>query len=278
MNLEIGESLPRCEVVSKNYGADHANRIHSDEGAAAYGFAGALVPGVAIYAWLTRPVVRTLGLEWLARGSMTAKFLNPVYDAQAVVVEGRIEGLTPPDISLELRNSADMLCAVGRAGLPRELQGLEAVNYPENPLPGPGELRPAEIESIAVGEVFGSLDFVLDLPAMEDGFLADMIDDSPVYRGSDAVCHPAWWIAKANEMIMQNVALGPWIHTSSKLQQYDIPQNGETLSMRGRVIEAAEKRGQEMITLDLAVFGEGDRPITRVLHSAIIKLNPLRKD
>lgn len=278
MNLEIGESLPRCEVVSKNYGADHANRIHSDEGAAAYGFAGALVPGVAIYAWLTRPVVRTLGLEWLARGSMTAKFLNPVYDAQAVVVEGRIEGLTPPDISLELRNSTGMLCAVGRAGLPRELQGLEAVNYPENPLPGPGELRPAEIESIAIGEVFGSLDFVLDLPAMEDGFLADMIDDSPVYRGSDAVCHPAWWIAKANEMIMQNVALGPWIHTASKLQQYDIPQNGETLSMRGRVIEAAEKRGHEMITLDLAVFGEGDRPITRVLHSAIIKLNPLRKD
>ena len=55
MRFEIGQVLPVYEVIAKNYGADHANKIHSDEGAAKYGFAGALVPGVGLYAYLTRP-------------------------------------------------------------------------------------------------------------------------------------------------------------------------------------------------------------------------------
>src|SRR5262247_79583 len=76
--------MPVYEVVAKNYGVDHPNKIHSDEGAAKYGFAGALVPGVGLYAYLTRPVIDALGLEWVERGSMSAKFLKPVYDGEKV--------------------------------------------------------------------------------------------------------------------------------------------------------------------------------------------------
>ncbi|QQS44785.1 MAG: MaoC family dehydratase [Acidobacteriota bacterium] len=268
--LVTGGSLPHFEIVSKNYGEDHANRIHSDEGAARYGFAGALVPGVAIYGYLARPVVEALGREWLARGSMSAKFLKPVYDAQRVTVEGRVESSDPPEIALELRNPAGELCAVGRAGLPRELPRLDPAEYPERPLPD--VLRPASIDAVRPGEVFGSLDFILDPAQIQNEFLDDMLDDSPVYRGEGAVCHPAWWIARANEMIMLNVALGPWIHTASELRQYDLARDGEALSMRGRVVEAFEKRGHEIVRLDLAVFGDWGRPITRILHSAIIKI------
>ena len=60
MRFELGQVLPVYDVVAKNYGADHANKIHSDEGAAKYGFAGALVPGVGLYAYLTRPVADAL--------------------------------------------------------------------------------------------------------------------------------------------------------------------------------------------------------------------------
>src|SRR4030095_8366696 len=82
--FEIGQVLPTHEVIAKNYGADHANKIHSDEGAAKYGFAGALVPGVGLYAYLTRPVADALGREWLERGAMSAKFIKPVYDGENV--------------------------------------------------------------------------------------------------------------------------------------------------------------------------------------------------
>jgi len=267
---EIGEQLPRFEVLSRNYGADHANRIHSDEGAARYGFAGALVPGVAVYGYLTRPVVTMLGRDWLARGSMIAKFLKPVYDAQLVAVDGRVESKDPPAIALELRNPEGELCAVGRAALAAELSKLDGSEYPERALPD--ILRPATIEAIRLGELFGSIDFRFDPVEQETGFLPDMADDSELYRGPGAVCHPSWWIAKANEMVMRNVALGPWIHTASDLRQFDLARADEMLSMRGRVVEACEKRGHEMIRLDLGVFGEGGRPIARILHSAIIKI------
>lgn len=267
---EVGEHLPRFEVLSKNYGADHANRIHSDEGAARYGFAGALVPGVAVYGYMTRPVVEALGRDWLARGSMSAKFLKPVYDAQLVAVDGTVESKDPPAIALELRNPGGELCAVGLASLPAELPKLDGSEYPEPALPAVP--RPATIEAVRPGEIFGSIEFIFDPVEQETGFLPDMVDDSEIYRGPGAACHPSWWIAKANEIIMRNVALGPWIHTASDLQQYDPARAGERLSMRGRVVEAFEKRGHEIIRLDLGVFGEGGRPIARILHSAIIKI------
>ena len=62
--FEIGQELPCYEVIAKNYGADHANKIHSDEGATRYGFSGALVPGVGLYAYLAR-LPLTL---WVANG------------------------------------------------------------------------------------------------------------------------------------------------------------------------------------------------------------------
>ena len=42
-NLAPNQKLPPHYIIANNYGADHANKIHSDEGAARYGFAGALV-------------------------------------------------------------------------------------------------------------------------------------------------------------------------------------------------------------------------------------------
>ncbi len=112
MQFKIGQELPCYEVVAKNYGADHANRIHSDEGAAKYGFAGALVPGVGIYAYLTRPVVDALGHEWLERGTMSAKFIKPVYDGEKVQARATIVNNDPIELRLELFNPSNELCAV----------------------------------------------------------------------------------------------------------------------------------------------------------------------
>ena len=274
MTMEVGMSLPVYEAVARNYGAAHANKIHSDEGAAEHGFAGALVPGVAMYAYLTRPLVDAFGKDWLARGAMSAKFIKPVYDGEACRAETKIVSTEPLQLELQLFNSAGELCAVGSAGLPEALPAIDANEFPLRLLPTDAERWEATIAAVNAGDVFGSLEFTLDLAAQAE-FLENMVDGSPLYRGG--VCHPAFWIAQANEVFMHNFALGMWIHTSSETQHYALAREGERLTMRGQVIETAKRRGHEIVTADLAIFGETDRAIARIKHSAIIRLAQHRR-
>ena len=276
MAFAIGESLPVYEVVANNYGAAHANKIHSDEGAAEHGFAAALVPGVAMYAYLTRPLVNALGKDWLARGTMAAKFIHPVYDAEAVRVESNVTSIEPLSFDLRLLDSANKLRAIGTASLHVETQDFASLqpdprDYPSRVLPPENARWPATIASVNAGDVFGSLEFHLDLAGQAE-FLDNMVDGSPLYRGANAVCHPAFWIAQANEIFMQNFALGMWIHTASETQHYALADDGERLTMRGRVAESYERKGHEIVTADLAIFGEADRVIAHIKHSAIIRL------
>ena len=269
MTFVVGEKLPVYKVVARNYGAAHANKIHSDEGAAEHGFAGALVPGVAMYAYLTRPLVDALGADWLARGTMSAKFIHPVYDGNAVRAEATVSSVESLSFDLRLLNSENQICAVGVAAMPTGLPTIFVNAYPSKALPGEAHRWPATIASVQAGDAFGSLEFTLDLAAQAE-FLENMVDGSPLYRSG--VCHPAFWIAQANEMFMQNFALGMWIHTSSETQHYALARDGERLTMRGRVIETSERRGHEIVTADLAIFGEADRAIATIKHSAIIRL------
>lgn len=264
-----GDVLSPHNIVAKNYGADHENKIHSDEGAAKFGFAGALVPGVALYAYLTRPVVDLWGENWLARGTMSAKFIKPIYDRELVQARAQVVSVAPIELSLELVNPANEICAVGTAGLPDALPMLDAQAYPAHSLPPSEQRRAASISSFQVGEALGSLSFTLDLQHEGARFLENMVETAPRYHHG---CHPAYWIAQANELLMQNIALGPWIHTASETQHLALARDGERLSLRGRVAELAQRRGHEIITADLALFGENDRPLVQIRHSAIIKL------
>ncbi len=130
-------------------------------------------------------------------------------------------------------------------------------------------MRPASIASFSIGDTLGSLQFSLDLKSELPKFLDNVVETSPIY---DSICHPAFWIAQANEILMRNIALGPWIHTASDARHYRIASDGEGLAMRGRVIDLYERRGHELIVVDLGLFGENDRPVVHIRHTAIIKL------
>jgi hypothetical protein len=264
--FNIGQELPCREVVAKNYGADHANRIHSDEGAARYGFAGALVPGVGLYAYLTRPVIDALGLEWLERGAMSAKFLKPVYDGEKVQARAAITHNDPIELKLELINQSGELCAIGSAGLPNSSPTLDPDDYPFRALT---QLWPASIASLSIGDTLGPVEFNLDMKGEMPKFLDNVVETSPIY---DSICHPAFWIAQANEILMRNIALGPWIHTASDARHYRAARDGERLSLRGRVMDLYERRGHELAVVDLGLFGENGRPVAQIKHTAIIKL------
>lgn len=243
------------QVKARNYAESSNNKIHSDETASRYGFAGGLVPGIADYAYLADLVTEVLGADWLAHGTLSAKLVRPVYDADEVSV---IAIESTEGCNLELRDSSGNTCAVGTAS---NRHDIEWPSYQRVRPPDTGARLAPRASLLPAGTQIGSLDFVFET-ASADAFARD--------AGTRGIA--GFILSQANEIVILNVDLGPWIHTSSTVWNFAVPNDGERISVRGTVVESGEKRGNELITLDLAYSGSAERPITRVRHSAIIRL------
>ena len=72
--------LVSYDLVARNTATASSNKIHADDVARQYGFAGGLVPGVDVYAYLAHVPAAAWGAGWLESGTMQARFLTPVYD------------------------------------------------------------------------------------------------------------------------------------------------------------------------------------------------------
>ena len=86
-----------------------ANKIHDDDVAQQFGFTGALVPGVELFARITTPLVEAWGEEWLAGGRVDVRFRRPVYDGEELLVEvadGGALTATGPDGEVRCLGSA----------------------------------------------------------------------------------------------------------------------------------------------------------------------------
>ncbi len=67
------------QPIAINHSHASENRIHSDDIARAYGFTGALVPGVAVFGHMTYPLTSDLGLDWLGHSRVELRLLKPAY-------------------------------------------------------------------------------------------------------------------------------------------------------------------------------------------------------
>ena len=68
-SFALGQVLPPVEVIAFNFAEESSNRIHSDEVAAQYGFAGGLVMlGIIGVVLGIRPRVLDMHLPWYLRG------------------------------------------------------------------------------------------------------------------------------------------------------------------------------------------------------------------
>ena len=226
-------------VRARNSAPDSENRIHDDRTAALYGFRAGLVPGVAIYGYLTRPVIEHFGEDWLARGGMRVRFLQPVYDGDELIV-----ALTGNEVTVT-RDAT--VCAAGEIFWP-EPAPPDLALYPEQPLPA--ERPAASAESLFPGRTLGTLYATLAAP-----------DEEAL-------------LTLANHVLMQNVKLGPWLHVASEVRHFSIVRSGDRLSVRGRVADQFERKGNRFVVLDIAVVAGGDRLVQQVRHTAIYELRP----
>ena len=266
-------SLPIYRVRARNTSVDSENKIHDDSVAASYGFRGGLVPGITVYAYMTVPLVARFGLDWLERGSMHVKFQQPFYDGEEVIVRAEVDqGESSIKVNLTASREDGAACATALATVGDRSQWLGAPvieNYPEASLPQ-FEARPvATRESLVPRALLGSLTQKLTVPDAD--VLETLNERLWIYSGVGAVAHPFVLLRLANEILMRNFKLGPWIHAASDLINWSAVRDGEEISIRGRIADCFERKGHEFVVLDLLLVAEKSRAVQQVTHTAIYR-------
>jgi acyl dehydratase len=267
------EPLPEYRVKARNTSRQGENAIHDDTVARQYGFRGAFVPGVTIYAYMTHPVVQALGPAWLARGTASVRFLKPILENEEVVVGGEVSKRDARGITATVtaRTESSGECAVATVTLPAgSPTPVNRALYAEAPLPAerPVATR-AYLESLdRLGTPVATYD-----DALATAYVEEKDDDLALYRGPDGHVHPAFLLTEANRALSRNVRVSPWIHVGSAVRHLAAARVGDTLSTRGRVRSLFEKKGREFCELDLLVVsGPNARPVAHILHTAIYRL------
>jgi acyl dehydratase len=260
-------------VQAYNTATASENKIHDDTIAARLGFGGGLVPGVDVYAYMTHPVVELWGREWLERGAINARFLQPVYDGEVVEVSRERSTEDADSVDLVVRNAAGDTCAVARASLPEQpASAPDPGGFPHLPLPEPRP--PASPKTLPPGKVLGALDVefrAADAPQ----YLGDVRESLPLYM-QEGVAHPGYLLRFANYVLAASVKLGPWIHAGSDVQHRGVVSDGEHLSTRARVCEEYEKKEHRFVELDVLIVGTNERPLLSAHHTAIYEPRQLR--
>ncbi|MDP6707389.1 MAG: hypothetical protein QF893_13680 [Alphaproteobacteria bacterium] len=251
------------EVEAYNSAKTSDNKIHDDDVARQFGFAGGLVPGVDVYAYMAHAPVARWGRDWLARGAMTARFIKPVYEGETARVVARPGADDALEIVVESRGER---CASGTATLPKATPTPPSpAAFPHRPLP---ERKPqASPGSLAADTVLGAYDCV-HASDEAPGYLADVREDLTLYA-EEGLVHPGFMLRLANWVLRENVLLGPWIHVESRVQNFRAAEVDRPLSTRGCVTANYERKGHKFVELEVLALGRDEAPLMAVTHTAI---------
>jgi acyl dehydratase len=271
-------------VRARNTATESENRIHDDATAARYGFRGGLVPGIMVYGYMTVPVVAVFGRAWLERGAMQIKFIQPVYEGEEVIVRTVADSpstSTPSPMALPSTNALSAklsitaergdgtLCAVATATLGERDGGPRLADYPFAALPANAARPLATRESLVAGATLGTLRETLNL---QDRSRLDQLDEPlAIYGGAEPLAHPVALLELANRILMCNFKLGPWIHVASDLVNYGTARDGDLIEARGRITDCFERKGHEIVVLDILLSRDDGRAVQRVCHTAIYR-------
>jgi hypothetical protein len=258
--------VEQWSLVAHNTSTASENKIHDDAVARSFGFAGGLVPGVDVYAYLTHVPAAAWGRPWLERGTMRARFLQPVYDGERVdVVPARVDSAR---VVLELRNEAGDVCATGEATLPAAApEPVDVAAWADVP---PRAERPVpSAESLAPGTALALEPHGFHADRHGE-YLDDVRETLPLYAGERAA-HPGWLLRDANYVLSRNVRLGPWIHVESRAQHHGVAADGDRIVTRAVVTAEWERKGHRFVELDVIVLADGTCPIARIAHTAIYR-------
>ena len=257
-------SLSAYEVSALNTAAVSDNKIHDDAVAQRFGFRGGLVPGVEVYAYMTHMPLARWGRAWLESGQAECRFLKPVYDGDVARVTASEHDGT---LTLVVESGGER-CATGHAGIAAERRGAPAPDALPAVAPSPAAERPPASESsLAPGRLLGIAPVTIDRGALA-AYLDDIRETHPIYR-AEGLVHPGQILRLANQALVQNVVLGPWIHVGSKLRHYAAARVGQELTMRAKITSNTVSKGHAIVEFDAIVAADGATTVAEITHVAI---------
>ena len=248
-------------VEAYNTSKQSENKIHDDTVARRFGFAGGLVPGVDVMAYMMHLPVEKWGRAFLERGLIEARFVKPVYDGEIAELAGvETDGL----LTIEVHSRGE-LCAAGSASLPASVPAISLADYTQ--VPPVAERRPVNATSYEIGKWLGTIPRDWAGDAGHD-YLADIRETDPIFA-REGLGHPGMLQKVMNKVLVDNAILGPWIHVGSRMQLLSAAKAGDEITARAKVTANYDKKGHRFVELDALVVGNGNTPLAHCRHVAI---------
>ncbi len=266
--------IPDYQISAYNDALSSENRIHSDEIAKRYGFTGALVSGVSVFGYLTYPLVKSYGKEWLTRGVAEVKFLKPAYADDLLTI--RTENLGQKNLDRHRHhltsafNAKGTLLAQLESWMPEEITPIDALTFVTSAsTQTPREeihwdkiilQRPSALRSWTMSR--------------EDNqhFVQIMRDDLPLYsEGEAALLHPYYLLHECNQALMRIFIMPAWIHVGSNMTFRSAICVGQALEMFAVPIQKWEHKGHQFIKLYMVIRADGQVAL-EVEHTAIFRI------
>ena len=260
------EALPVYRVRARNTHAESENRMHSDDVAAAYGFKGALVPGVALFAQMTYPLVARHGAAWLARGSADVIFVKPAYDGEQLAIQGMRDAQGSYALTCVNPDGVELARMTSQLRESPPVIDARASHVPAQPC----EKQIATWDLMEIGVPFPPLEW---RPQRADNlnWCSDVSDELPLYHeGATPLLHPGFILRQANLVLRNRFTLPAWIHTASRIQFNSAAHAGDELEVRAIPEEKWRKNGHEFVRLYVCVR-RGEQVLTEITHTAIFQ-------
>lgn len=266
---------PLATYQVRTYNASHVseNRIHSDDVARQFGFKGALVPGVTVFAHMTQPLVARYGEAWLARGTAEVRFDKPAYDGELLTIKSTNNA--DGSHALTCVNEQGDALAQMRATLPAMAPAADA-RGDIAPAPQQAERPLVTWDLMEIGKPFPAL---MWSPTRADNeqWCADNRDELPIYRAGDAPpLHPGFVLRQGNYVLRHRFQLPAWIHTQSHIRFLDVARVGQHYEVRAIPEEKWNRKGHEFARLFVAIRtvgrdGHPGRTVAEIAHSMIFR-------
>ncbi len=253
------------------------NIIHSTEGAARFGFEGALVGGVTVYSWSVPALIEALGEGWLDAGWIDFRLRRPVYPGERIttrvtpIVE--TEGATRSAVELTMAKDSGEVCIAGTAGLG------EAGFYPDLAVaqrrivsPAADPPTPLTRDNLPVGEELPAMAVPMSVADAADYADRFARDPHSRWRGEGARLHPGWIAGRCTRLIRHTYSYPAGIHAGSQIQMLGPARAGQTLIVSGFMTDGYRRKQHEYCLLDVTISSESGEDIARLRHRTIYQV------
>ncbi len=256
---------------------DSDNRIHSDEMAAAYGYTGALVPGVTQSAYLIHPAIEAWGMEWLERGYAHVTIKAPLYDEDRFEVTTTAgEGAYAAQLT-----SAGRLCSIADVRLPEQAENAplyQGHGFLDDGYEAPAATR-ANMERLQASGCLAKR-FRWSADVSMAAYLRDPEGMPALLRthgtpDAAGYANMAFLLGLANRHFAAVATMNPWIHLETRSWNHQPVALGAGLISEMVITDLFERKGHEFADCRFEVFRADTREcVCSIEQRAIYRVRP----